>query len=386
MSLKVLHISAGNLYGGVETLLTTIVRERSCCPGMEPHFAVCFEDRLSSELRELGVPVTILGGVQTRFPWTIWRARRRLTQLLRKERFDAVICHMTWSLPIFGPTVHHSGMPLIFWMHDAAKGEHWLERWAGRTIPDLVLCNSQFTASTLPKLFPRRLPPHEIIHSPISDRAPVLSQEERVTLRRELVTAANACVIIQVGRMEPYKGHALHLDALARLANVPGWTCWMVGGAQRPYEARYFAELKSRAKRAGIANRVRFLGERRDVPRLLQASDIFCQPNIAPEPFGIVFIEALYAGLPIVATSHGGALEIVDELSGQLVPPNNPVALADSLRNSMLNLRENLSPQRRARAQLLSEPAVILKKLETYLTRLCSPTAKATSLIAALHL
>ena len=46
--------------------------------------------------------------------------------------------------------------------------------------------------------------------------------------------------------------------------------------------------------------------------RLLAAADVFCQPNSGPEPFGIVFVEALYAGLPVIATAIGGAQEIVD--------------------------------------------------------------------------
>ena len=52
--------------------------------------------------------------------------------------------------------------------------------------------------------------------------------------------------------------------------------------------------------------------QRDDVPRLLAAADIFCQPNLGPEPFGIGFVEALSAGLPVITTATGGALEIVD--------------------------------------------------------------------------
>ncbi len=66
--------------------------------------------------------------------------------------------------------------------------------------------------------------------------------------------------------------------------------------------------------------------------RLLAAADIHCQPNTGPEPFGITFIEALYAGLPVVTTSIGGALEIVDGSCGMLVEPNDPAALAGALR------------------------------------------------------
>jgi glycosyltransferase involved in cell wall biosynthesis len=374
MPLKVLHIGSGNMFGGVETLLATLARERNRRPEMEPHFAFCFEGRASAELRALGVEVSLLGAVQVRLPWTVWSARRRLTALLASGRFDAVICHMPWNLAIFGPAVRRAKVPLIFWMHNDAEGRHWTERWAARSIPDFAICNSEYTTATLPKLFPRRVPPHEIIYCPISDSAVALSREDRRSLRKELDTAEDACAIIQVGRMESYKGHALHLDALARLADVPGWICWMVGGAQRPQEVLYLAELKARAEAAGIAGRIRFLSERRDVPRLLAAADIFCQPNLGGEPFGIVFIEALYAGLPLVTTAIGGALEIVDPSCGVLTPAGDSAALADALLRLISDplRREALGNQGPARAKLLCAPDDILAKLEAGLRRAVS--------------
>ena len=92
------------------------------------------------------------------------------------------------------------------------------------------------------------------------------------------------------------------------------------------------AELRTAANRAGIADRVRFLGQRADVPRLMAAADVFCQPNIGPEPFGIVFVEALYAGLPVVTSGFGGAAEIVDQTCGVLTTPGDPEAVAAALR------------------------------------------------------
>jgi len=332
MPLDVLNISSGNLYGGVETLLATFARERDSCPDLHRHFALCFEGRLSSELKSMGVPLTMLGEVRTRFPWTVWHARRELDRLLQRENFAVVYCHMPWNLAIFGPIVKKHKIPLIFLMHDASSGQHWIERWARQCPPDLVICNSHFTATTLPKMFPLNTPPHEVIYHPVTNRARFLPEEDRMKLRMELDTAANACVIIQVGRMEPYKGHTLHIDALARMADLPGWVCWIVGGAQRPKEIQYLAALKRRANEAGIADRIRFLGERRDVPLLLQTSDIFCQPNLSPEPFGLVFIEALNAGLPIISTKLGGAMEIVNDATGRLVEPDSPDALAAELR------------------------------------------------------
>ena len=61
---KVLHIYAGNLFGGVETLLITLARQRELCPQMQPHFALCFEGKLATELDATGVPVHWLGNVR----------------------------------------------------------------------------------------------------------------------------------------------------------------------------------------------------------------------------------------------------------------------------------------------------------------------------------
>ena len=68
---------------------------------------------------------------------------------------------------------------------------------------------------------------------------------------------------------------------------------------------------------------MRFLGQREDVPRLMAAADVFCQPNTGPEPFGIVLVEALYAGLPVVTSGFGGAAEIVDQTCGVLTAPGD---------------------------------------------------------------
>ena len=69
--LKVLHLSAGNLYGGIETFLTTLARMRHLAPGMEPEFGLCFRGRLWDELVATGVPVHDFGPVRLSRPWTV---------------------------------------------------------------------------------------------------------------------------------------------------------------------------------------------------------------------------------------------------------------------------------------------------------------------------
>src|SRR6266850_1619962 len=130
--MRVLHVYSGNLYGGVETMLVTLARHRNSCKEMEPHFAICFDGRLSDELVGAGALTHQLGNVRLRQPSSILRARRKLRELLGQGTFDVVICHGPWSLAIFGPVARAARLPLVFWLHGPVSGSHWTERWARR--------------------------------------------------------------------------------------------------------------------------------------------------------------------------------------------------------------------------------------------------------------
>jgi glycosyltransferase involved in cell wall biosynthesis len=361
--MQVLHNHSGNLYGGVETLLRTLAEQRSLCPEMEPQFALCFDGRIEEELRSAGVVVHSLGNVRVSRPSGVRRARRALAEVLRSVPYDLVVCHSSWSHAIFGRVVQEAGLPLVRWMHDASDGTHWLDRWSRRTSPELIVCNSRFTARSGSQLFPQVRT--EVVYYPITNTGARLSTAERAAIRDELNTGASDAVIIQVSRMEALKGHSLHLDALSLLQQIPGWTCWMVGGAQRPAELEYLTTLKRQADRLGIADRISFAGECADVPKLLAASDIFCQPNLSPESFGISFIEALSAGLPTVTTNIGGAREIIDDSCGVLLPEGDAQALARALRELIENpeRRNDLGRNGPGRARQLCDPATQMNRL-----------------------
>lgn len=361
-ALRVLHISAGNLFGGVESLLVTLARHREVCPWLRPDFAVCFEGRLASELRQAGATVHGLGDVRFRLPWTVWQRRRRLARLLARRQYDTVICHSVWPQALFAAVARRAGVPLVFWLHDATAGRHWLERLAARAVPDLVVCNSHYTAATLPHLYPGVRA--EVIYCPVAAPEPDHSALDRRRVRAGLRTSEDAVVIVQSSRLEEWKGHALHLEALGMLSDLPGWVCWIAGGAQRPHEVRYLHRLQGLAARLGIADRVRFLGQRSDVPELLAAADVHCQPNTAPEPFGIAFIEALAAGLPVVTTAMGGALEIVTAKCGILVPASATalaLALGPLIRDQ--DRRTKLGAAGPDRARALCDPATQIRTL-----------------------
>lgn len=362
--MRVLHVYAGNLYGGVEAMLATFARERHRVPEMEPRFALAFDGRLARELRAAGAAVEIVGAARLSRPWTVWRARRRLMAAIEGARPDVAVLHSAWSWAIFAPAVCRAGIPAVFWLHDAVSGGG-AERMAGRTPARLAVCTSHFVAATLPRLFPHARA--ELVYPSVP--APPDRSAERAAVRAELGTADDAVVLVQASRMEPWKGHRVHLEALGRIADDPRWTCWLAGGAQRPAELRHLEEMRALAGRLGIGGRVRWLGERSDVPRLLAAADLLCQPNLGPEPFGMTFVEAMHARLPVIGAATGGALEIVTPATGLLAAPGDVAATADALRTLVgdAELRARLGAAGPARARELCDPEGQMRRLHDLL-------------------
>ncbi len=330
--MRVLHIFSGNLYGGVERMLQTLAECKSECPEMEPSFAYCFEGRLSRELRQRGEPLYHLGEARVRWLPSVWRVRKALRRLLAQQPMDCVISHGSWLQAIFGPVIRSAGMPVVFWQHDVPEGKHWVQRWSQWSPPDFVFSDSKFLDDGLWKLYPG-IPSSPFYYAVLPPERD-FSDAERSNLREELATARDAVVIIQVS-------------------------------PQQPKEEKYLDSLKALAASYGVADRVRFLGQRSDVPRLLHAADIFTQPNVGVEPFGTVFIEAMYAGLPVVTTNFGGAPEVVGESCGVLVPPGDTDALSQEL-GRLVNspeLRAALGSGGPDRARQLTDPHTRLNKL-----------------------
>ena len=332
---RVLHLYAGNLYGGIERLLDSLARLKRHAPEMEPEFGLCFRGRMWDELAAAGVPLHDLGAVRISRPWTVLRARRNLKAVLKQRKYDAVVCHACWPHVVFAPAVRASGVRLINWVHDDLKGKHWIERWASRTPPDAVIVNSDFSAKSVAKVFPNV--PSEVVYYPIEGAVIADPSATRTAVRAELNTPDDAVVILLASRLERWKGADVFVEALGKLVSVPGWIAWLAGGPQRPSEQAYYQKLQHRVIELGLHDRVRFLGQRSDVPQLMVAADIFCQPNTGPEPFGVVFIEALVASLPVVTSDIGGGQETINATCGILTKPDDPESVARAIQTLIVN-------------------------------------------------
>jgi glycosyltransferase involved in cell wall biosynthesis len=191
----------------------------------------------------------------------------------------------------------------------------------------------------------------------------VFSPGDRDKARSDLGIPPDAFVMLAVGNLHPYKGHAdlLGACALATDSLPDGWLLLIAGrdeGGNR-------ASLQGVVDREGLGEHVRFLGEAANVPQLLRAADLLCHPS-HHEGSPNAVLEAMSAGLPVVATRVGGTPELVAEgaeATGWLVAPQDASALAKAIVEAAGEPEHRAEMGRRARAraeQEFSIPAAVV--------------------------
>lgn len=175
-----------------------------------------------------------------------------------------------------------------------------------------------------------------VVHNGIRPPAAVPG-EERAAVRAELGAPPGVPLIAGVGHVYPRKGFDLLIDAFAALPGREGRLAIVGSG---PHEA----ELRERAERLGVADRVLWPGFRSDVPRVLAASDVFALSS-RNEGMANVVLEAMAVGTPVVATDISGVRYALGAGAGEapagwIVPPEDPAALARALGEVLTDLRE----------------------------------------------
>ncbi len=368
MTLHVLNLVAGNVFGGVETFMVTTSQGRACLGDCDFEYGLCFDGRLKTELEALGSKVHMLGEVRARNPLAVVAARRRLKSLLLANRYDLVVGHMAWMQALFAGVVRSCNLAYVAHMH-SPRDESWPERWSRKTAPDFLIAPSKHSLEDQQRLFP--VTASGVLNYPLPLRVTDFhfSSEDRRAQRDALGATDRDIVVLQATRIDRWKGPDRTLLALAKLKDEPGWMFWLAGGAQRPEEIAYMNELKEIARSQGLENRVRFLGQRTDVNALMRSADIYCQGNRWGEGFSLSFLEASYSGLPIVTTDLGGASEMIGPENGILVPPGEPVdELAEGLRQLIKDRprRLEMGSEATRKAIRLSDATQQLEKLSHY--------------------
>jgi glycosyltransferase involved in cell wall biosynthesis len=161
--------------------------------------------------------------------------------------------------------------------------------------------------------------------------------------REELGMVARDFLIATVGMINPRKGLLQLIEQFAEIAGQnPQAHLAVVGAAMFNDDHLYEAELHQRASSLGLLGRVHFTGGRKDIPAILRAADLLVL-NATAEPFGLVILEAMASGTPVIATEVGGIPEIIrNGESGQLIPTpdrTSPLngALSDRLTEAIRN-------------------------------------------------
>ncbi|MFA4646420.1 glycosyltransferase family 4 protein [Pyrococcus kukulkanii] len=205
--------------------------------------------------------------------------------------------------------------------------------------------------------------PVEVIPNGVDDELfKPLSEDEKADVKEKL--GLEGRVVLYVSRMSPRKGPHVLLNAFQRIVEeIDDVTLVMVGtGEMLPF-------LKAQAKFLGIERRVRFLGyvPGEILPKLYASADVFVLPSITSEAFGIVILEAMASGVPVVATTVGGIPEVVRESeSGILVPPGDEVALKRAIIKilSDKNLANKLGKAGRKAVEKEYSWKVVVEKIE----------------------
>ena len=256
---------------------------------------------------------------------------RRVAQLSRG--YDLLYANSQKALAIGALAGKLANKPMIWHLHDMLTPDHFSSKrrrlatiLANRAVAR-VIANSRASAAAFVEAGGRaenvRVIYNGIDPGPFGSVAPAEVEE-----LKEKLGLPGAPIVSVFGRLAPWKGQHVLLEALARL---PGVHALLVGEALFG-ESLYAQSLRELSKTLGVANRVHFVGFRRDVARLMRLSDVVVHTSISPEPFGRVIVEGMLACRPVVASRAGGVTEIVEDgVNGVLVPPGNPEALADAL-------------------------------------------------------
>jgi glycosyltransferase involved in cell wall biosynthesis len=285
-------------------------------------------------------------------------ALAHLVRLLRSHRVDLLHIHEPRAA-IFGRVVAYLlQLPVVVTVHLPSyyfasgtgvrarlrrRFDYWIERilnWGFTN--QLIYVSSRVCQEALDwGLAPRE---RAIVIQNGVDLALYAGDNQRLVVRRSLGTPFETVVICCVARLDRQKGIDVLLDALGQLRmRQNSFRLWLLG------DGALETKLHEQVRRLGLETNVQFLGYRSDVPRLLQASDIFVLPS-RYEAMPISLIEAMAAGLPSVVTNVGENSHMVEHgATGLVVPPEDSKALAEALQQLLDDSKQSQSMGRFAR-------------------------------------
>lgn len=361
MKRRILHVINNLKTGGAASLLYYTLSHLQHLPDHRFDVAVLFEEGpFAVAFREKGISVTRLGFRPRWNPLTMFR----LVAYLGSNGYDLVHVHLfPAGLFVAMASVLFPHIPLVYTEHNVWNRRRGSKLWKpidgfmyGRYHKILAVSNE--VARKLTARIPAAGPKITILPNAVQvSRFGQVSSSDANRLREELSIAPTSRVLLFVGRLTRAKGLDVLLDAFSMLEQD---AVLLIAG-----DGPLRDELFTRAYRKNIEQRARFLGFRKDIPKLLMASDMFVLPS-RWEGIPIALLEAMACGKPIAASGVGGITEVIDHgRDGLLVSPGDVDALHQVLR-LLLNdhtLAERLGRAAKSKAATQFSVGVVEKQL-----------------------
>ncbi|MEO0981598.1 MAG: glycosyltransferase family 4 protein [Pseudomonadota bacterium] len=295
--------------------------------------------RMERDLTAVGGQLVQMN-VAAKNPLTVALNARKLASLIEDQKVDLVHARSracAWSA--FW-AARQTETPFVTTYHGAYSGSSGVKKTYNSIMArgDRVIANSNWTAERIRDAFdvePDRLVTIPRGVDPAAFR-PKSVTEIRIAEARAawgLNAAENRLVLLLPGRMTPWKGQMVAIDALASMSEAEREGLLLVLMGDHQGRVSYFDALKDRIDEAGLQHMVRIAPHTTDMPAALAAADIVLAPSTRPEAFGRVAAEAGAMERPVIVADHGGAREIIIEgETGVGVAPGDPAALAGAVR------------------------------------------------------
>jgi glycosyltransferase involved in cell wall biosynthesis len=228
-----------------------------------------------------------------------------------------------------------AGVPVLWHIREILSMPRFV-RWAlYRTLSicaDRIVCVSKAVRDSLLKEAPKLGRKSVVIYNAVcvaTNKGP----EKGLEFREELGVQKGALLVGMVGRLLHWKGQDILAKAAALVLKGHPEVHFVAVGSYFGDEVHYLEELTSLVNSLGLDGRFHLAGYHANITEVYRALDIFVLPSTKPEPFGRVTVEAMMQGRAVIATNHGGTCELIqDGVTGMLVPPSDPNALAEAIK------------------------------------------------------
>ena len=362
---KILHLIGGGEIGGAEELVYTLIKLTD--PEQYDVHLIClcegpFADLVSAE----GFPATT---IPMRHKADIKKIKD-IRRYIREQQIDLVHTHGVRANLIGRPAAKREGLPVVTTFHSVLRYDYdraWKATLArlltmqGNHYTDKFIAISHAIGGDLRqmRIDPERI---QVIHSGL-DTTKFKSRRDPDQLKEQLGLSPERLTYTMVARLHPVKGHRYFLTAARRLvdAGIPAQFLLIGEGISRP-------EIEAQVKELGLESLVYMPGYYSEVEDIYRLSDVLCVPSLM-EGLGLVILEGMYFGVPIIASRVGGIPELIEDgKNGLLIPPADAEALYEAMYKMACHpeLMQELAQEGRRRVQQFTVETMARQVEECY--------------------